>query len=76
MSDSLDAGIGHSDPGSIDGHVFGLEKQPQNGGATAGTTSKKHAKATKNQRQSSQPSNAAAVEEKPKYSWSEHVWSK
>ena len=74
MSDSLDACIGHnaSDPGSIDG--IGLEKQHHNGLSNT----KKNAKVGKNQnRQNTQQSSAmGAVEEKPKYSWSEHVWSK
>ena len=80
MSDSLDGGIGHaSDPGSIDGQVFGVEKSSTGAAASTanGTTAntKKNAKAAKNQsRQSSQAN--AVTEEKPKYSWSEHVWSK
>ena len=74
MSDSLDGGLGHaSDPGSIDGQAFGVEKTSTVVNGTANT--KKNAKAAKNQsRQSSQAN--AVTEEKPKYSWSEHVWSK
>ena len=74
MSDSLDGGLGHaSDPGSIDGQAFGVEKTSTVVNGTANT--KKNAKAAKNQsRQSSQTTTAA--EDKPKYSWSEHVWSK
>ena len=74
MSDSLDGGLGHaSDPGSIDGQAFGVEKTSAVVNGTANT--KKNAKAAKNQsRQSSQTTTAA--EDKPKYSWSEHVWSK
>ena len=74
MSDSLDSAIGHnaSDPGSIDG--LGLEKQ-QNGLASAAGT-KKNAKAGKNQNRQNSQHSSNAVDEKPKYSWSEHVWSK
>ena len=72
MSDSLDGGIGHaSDPGSIDGQAFAVEKTTIANGTT---NTKKNAKAAKNQ--SRQSSQTTAAEEKPKYSWSEHVWSK
>ena len=72
MSDSLDGGIGHaSDPGSIDGQAFAVEKTTIANGTT---NTKKNAKAAKNQ--SRQSSQTTAAEDKPKYSWSEHVWSK
>ena len=72
MSDSLDGGIGHaSDPGSIDGQAFAVEKTTIANGTT---NTKKNAKAAKNQ--SRQSSQTTAAEDKPKDSWSEHVWSK
>jgi len=71
MSDSLDGGIGHaSDPGSIDGQAFAVEKTTIANGTT---NTKKNAKAAKNQ--SRQSSQTTAAEDKPKYSWSEHVWT-
>ena len=75
MSDSLDGGLGHaSDPGSIDGQAFGVEKTSTVVNGTANT--KKNAKAAKNQSRQSSQTTTAAEDSKPKYSWSEHVWSK
>ena len=47
MSDSLDGGLGHaSDPGSIDGQAFGVEKTSTVVNGTANTKKNASSKAT------------------------------
>lgn len=80
-SDSLDTGLGHmgSDPGSILDNFEQKSNGGQNGSVLrqsnsnmSGESSGKDKKANKNQQKLAKEMSG----DKPKASWSEHVWSK
>jgi hypothetical protein len=75
-TDSLDGGLGYtgSDPGSTDGHTFGLDQKTSNGSSsTAGQNGRKIS-----MKPGMMGKNQPSLPEEPpkaKPSWSEHVWS-